>query len=92
MVEWFEEGGLERTPRDGLDERLADATAALDRDEPLYALALGRDLHWADPDELRADALALMTQGYCMLGREALAAMAEVHHANRDLAHVGIYD
>ncbi|WP_437290532.1 ADP-ribosylation family protein [Sorangium sp. So ce406] len=71
---------------------IADATAVLDRGEPLYALALGRDLHWADPDEFRADALALMTRGYRMLGREALAAIAEVHHANRDLAHVGIYD
>ncbi|KYF61464.1 hypothetical protein BE11_49940 [Sorangium cellulosum] len=71
---------------------IADATAALDRGEPLYALALGRDLHWADPDAFRADALALMTRGYRMLGREALAAIAEVHHANRDLAYVGIYD
>lgn len=67
------------------------ARAALDRGEPLFALGLGRDLHWQDSDEFRAESLELMARAYRALGRDALAAIVEVHHAHRDLPSVDIY-
>ncbi|HEU4539176.1 MAG TPA: ADP-ribosylation family protein [Polyangiaceae bacterium] len=68
-----------------------DARAALDRGEALFALGLGRDLHWLDADEFRAESLELMTRAYRALGRDTLAAIAEVHHAHRDLPSVDVY-
>jgi hypothetical protein len=67
------------------------ARVALDRGEPLYALALGRDLHWFDVDAHRAASLDLLTRAYRALGREALARIAEVHHAHRDLTMVATF-
>ncbi len=71
---------------------VVEARAALDRGEPAFALALGRDLHWADRRELRADALDLLVRAYRMLGREALAQIAEVHHCHRDIPWVAVFD
>jgi hypothetical protein len=71
---------------------VAEARAALDRGEPAYALALGRDLHWADQEELRADTLDLLVRAYRMLGREALAGIAEIHHRHRDLPWVAVFE
>src|SRR5262249_4436691 len=67
------------------------ARAALARGEPLFALALGRDLHWADAPEHRVASLDLMTCAYRALGREALARIAEVHHAHRDQPMVAVF-
>jgi hypothetical protein len=50
------------------------------------ALALGRDLHWIGGDS--ALTLELLTTAYRELGRPALAAIAEVHHAHRHLPTV----
>jgi hypothetical protein len=84
-------GEVLRTDATQTREWIREAEAALESGEPLFALALGRDLHWGDRDSFRTESLALMTRAYRALGREALAAIAEVHHAHRDLASVGIY-
>lgn len=67
------------------------ARAALDRGDALEALALGRDLHWADQDELREETLELLVRAYRALGRGALASLVEVHHRHRDLPYVTVF-
>ncbi|MET7403922.1 hypothetical protein ABZS66_61720 [Dactylosporangium sp. NPDC005572] len=47
-------------------------------------------LHWWDGDPFRAAATELLTGGYRALGRDALAEIVEVHHANRDLRSVDV--
>jgi hypothetical protein len=85
-----------QSPFSGDEARLrafvAEARAALDRGEPAFALGLGRDLHWADQDDLRAETKELLTRAYRMLGREALARIVEVHHAHRDLRMVTVFE
>ncbi len=54
-------------------------------------LVLGRELHWCDDDETREVSLELLVDAYRALGRDALAEIARVHHANRDLKSVDIY-
>jgi hypothetical protein len=58
---------------------------------PAYALVLGRELHWFDQDEWRAEGLELLVAAYRALGRDALAEIAVVHHRHRDLPSVGVY-
>jgi hypothetical protein len=55
---------------------------------PLEALAFARDLHWADDEEHHAEALELLRRSYRALDREALAEIAAVHYAHRDLGFV----
>jgi hypothetical protein len=70
---------------------LAEARAELARGQPAFALTLGRELHWLDADAFRAEGLELLCAAYAALGRDALAAIARVHHAHRDLPLVGVY-
>jgi hypothetical protein len=71
---------------------IAQARGELSRGEPAFALVLGRELHWLDGDRYRADALSLLGAAYRALGREALARIAEVHHSNRDLRSVEVFE
>lgn len=69
---------------------IALAERELAAGQPAYALVLGRELHWFDAEDYRADALRLMTAAYRALGRDALAEIATVHHAHRDLRSVAV--
>lgn len=70
---------------------IEEARAALQAGDPLYALALGRDLHWLDADEHREAGHSLLVGAYEALGRTALVDLARLHHAHRDLASVDVY-
>jgi hypothetical protein len=79
-------------------ERTTEAAPWIDRarrelaeGQPFRALFLGRELHYVDPDELRATAAELLIGAYRALGRDALAGVTRAHHDNRDLRSVGIY-
>ncbi|WP_344620460.1 hypothetical protein [Dactylosporangium salmoneum] len=67
-----------------------EAGAELEAGLPAYALVVGRELHWLDSDEHRADATRLLTGAYRAPGRDALAGIVEVHHAHRDLPSVDV--
>jgi hypothetical protein len=69
-----------------------EARRALAAGDVAHALALGRDLHWADIEALRAETLELLVGAYRALGREALAAIAEAHHRHRDLTSVAVLE
>ncbi|WP_238006873.1 DUF2228 domain-containing protein [Dactylosporangium sp. AC04546] len=69
---------------------IAEARAELADGFPAYALSVGSELHWWDGDPFRAAATELLTGAYRALGREALAEIVEVHHANRDLRSVDV--
>ncbi|GIG02989.1 ADP-ribosylation family protein [Catellatospora citrea] len=69
---------------------IAEAERELAAGAPAYALVLGQELHWMDSDAFRADALRLLTGAYRALGRDALAEIAAVHHAHRDLRSVAV--
>ncbi len=71
---------------------VATAREELADGKPAFALVLGRELHWFDDDRTRDEALALLKEAYGALGRDALASIAEVHHAHRDLRSVGVYE
>lgn len=78
----------------GVQALVDAALAACAEGDPGEALALGHDLHWlskGDP-EREAWAAELLAAAYGRLGRPALAAVAAVHHARRDLAVVDLYD
>lgn len=69
---------------------IADAERELAAGLPAYALAVGGELHWLDRDEHRRAGRELLVGAYRALGREALAGIAEVHAAYRDLPHVDV--
>ena len=69
---------------------IAEATAELAAGQPAFALTLGRELHWLDADPFRREAVDLLTGAYRALGRDALAGVAEVHAAHRDLPSVDV--
>jgi hypothetical protein len=69
-----------------------EARRELAAGKPAYALVVGRELHWFDDDDTRADSLELLTRAYEALGRHALAEIARVHHAHRDLESVAVYE
>lgn len=71
-------------------EWVAQAEAELGAGKPAFALTLGRELHWVDSDDYRDASLRLLTSAYRALGRDALADIAEVHHAHRDLHSVAV--
>lgn len=66
------------------------ARAELADGRPAFALTVGGELHWCDGDDYRQEALELLTGAYRALGREALAEIAEVHYAHRDLRSVNV--
>ncbi|MDI3288161.1 ADP-ribosylation family protein [Polyangium sp. 15x6] len=59
--------------------------------KPGAALTFGHDLHWLDAKEYHEDALELLVCAYERLGRHALAEIAKVHYAHRDLARVAVF-
>jgi hypothetical protein len=69
---------------------LAGAERDLAAGRPALALAIGAELHWLDTDDYRDRGLALLTGAYRALGRHALAEIATVHAAHRDLTSVDI--
>ncbi|WP_169745817.1 ADP-ribosylation family protein [Actinocatenispora sera] len=69
---------------------IAEAERQLAAGQPAYALAVGSELHWIDADEYRDRGLALLVGAYQALGRDALADIAEVHAAHRDLRSVSV--
>lgn len=73
-----------------LAQWIAEARQELDRGLPALALVIGRELHFYDIDEYRADGLDLLVRAYRAMGRDALADIATVHHAHRDLPSVGV--
>jgi hypothetical protein len=82
----YEDGDLPR-----LGKLVTTAKRELARGKPAFALVLGRELHWCDDDETREVSLELLVDAYRALGRDALAEIARVHHAHRDLKSVDIY-
>ncbi|GAA3455805.1 HPF1 family protein [Dactylosporangium matsuzakiense] len=70
---------------------IAAARAELAAGRPALALVVGGELHWLDADEYRAASTQLLTGAYRALGRDALAQIVEVHHANRDLRSVDVF-
>lgn len=66
---------------------IEEARRALKGGDVAHALALGRDLHWAEMD----GALDLLVEAYHALGREPLAVIAREHHRHRDLDDVQIF-
>jgi hypothetical protein len=70
---------------------LKRAQAELEAGKPAFALVLGRELHWFDAEEYREVGLKLLVGAYRALGRDALAEIALLHHANRDLDSVAVY-
>lgn len=71
-------------------EWIAQAERELAASEPAFALAVGGELHWADLDGYREQSGELLARAYRMLGRGALAEIAELHAAHRDLASVNV--
>jgi hypothetical protein len=74
-----------------LAKLIEQARAELSAGEPAFALTLGRELHWLDERIHQPTALELLTSAYEALGRHALADIARVHHAHRDLPFVSVY-
>ena len=71
---------------------IAEAFTELEAGAPGRALFLGRELHWLDKDEWRAECTDLLVRAYEALGRHALADIVRLHHAHRDLTSVGVYE
>ncbi|BCJ39576.1 hypothetical protein GCM10010168_92450 [Actinoplanes ianthinogenes] len=65
--------------------QIADARRELVSGRPALALAVGMELHWVDGDEYRDAGRDLLVDAYRALGRHALADIATIHAANRDL-------
>ncbi len=80
-----------RNEPDQLAEWIAEARTELADGKPAYLMTLGRELHWLDHDDTRELAGELMAEAYRALGRDKLAEIVEVHHANRDLSSVAVY-
>ncbi|KHD73962.1 hypothetical protein MB27_31580 [Actinoplanes utahensis] len=74
----------------GAAEWIAQARRELAGGQPALALAVGSELHWLDQDEYRQDGSDLLVGAYRALGRDALAEIATVHAARRDLASVQV--
>lgn len=72
---------------------IAEAEQACENGQPAYALVLGHDLHWLSAGHPHHEEAAwrLLTRAYEVLGYDALAAIATLHHRHRDLASVDIY-
>lgn len=71
---------------------IARARSELAAGKPALALYLGRELHWVQPPSWRAEETELLVEGLRGFGRDALAEIARVHHAHRDLRNVDVYE
>jgi len=84
VAEWID---CIRADDPAVDGWIAEARRRLDAGDPAAALALGRDLHWLSggEDQRERQACELLSAAYRALGRESLAAIAELHcrHRNR---------
>jgi hypothetical protein len=69
-----------------LQPLVEEALQACASGQPSAALVLGRDLHWLG----RPEAGPLLVAAWTALGRPALAGIAAVHHAHRELLGVGV--
>ncbi len=84
--------GTEDAP--SLETRLAwiaKARRELAAGRPAYAQALGLYLHWADADDMREAAGALLLEAYEALGFKPFAGILRVHLQHRDLPSVGVF-
>lgn len=79
-----------RTPKI-MREWLMEAREELAKAKPAFAYTLGRELHWLDSDLYRKESAELLIAAYEALGRHALAEIARVHVAHRDLRSVTVY-
>lgn len=72
---------------------IAEALQACTQGQPALALALGHDLHWLSHDQQARKEAAhlLLSKAYAVLGYQALAEIASLHHQYRDLPNVDIY-
>ncbi|GIE92512.1 ADP-ribosylation family protein [Actinoplanes regularis] len=71
-------------------EWIAEARRQLAAGQPALARAVGSELHWLDLDVHRQAGLDLLLGAYHALGRDALAEIATVHAAHRDLRSVEV--
>ena len=97
LAGWAEAGGGSADDDPGLapDEprsRTADGAGAIATGGSAEALCRGRDLHWGSARDPARELAArdLLVSAYRALGREALAVIAELHHANRQLGSVAV--
>lgn len=72
-------------------EWVARAEADLAHGDGSLAVVVGLDLHHGDRDSQREACTRLLVNGYRALGRDALAEIARVHHATRNLSSVSVY-
>lgn len=72
---------------------IAEAEQACENGQPAFAFVLGHDLHWlsADRPDREEAAWRLFIKAYDVLGYDALAAIATLHHRYRHLPSVQIY-
>jgi hypothetical protein len=70
---------------------LREARDEMAAGKPAFAYTLGRELHWLDTDAHRDEGASLLIGAYEALGRTALAEIARVHVAHRDLADVSVF-
>lgn len=70
---------------------LREARDEMAAGKPAFAYTLGRELHWFDSDAHRDEGAALLIGAYEALGRKALAEIARVHLAHRDLPDVSVF-
>ncbi|NVB37743.1 DUF2228 domain-containing protein [Pseudenhygromyxa sp. WMMC2535] len=70
---------------------IAQARAQLEAGRPAFALVLGRELHWLAADAWREPGRDLLCAAYRALERDALAEIAERHHAHRELRSVAVH-
>lgn len=68
------------------------AVSELDAGQPGRALFVGRELHFVDADEWRAECTDLLVRAYEALGRRALADVVRAHHAHREISNVSVYE
>ncbi|GAA1596024.1 ADP-ribosylation family protein [Actinoplanes couchii] len=71
-------------------EWIESARQELAAGRPALALAVGGELHWFDHDDYREAGVELLVGGYRAVGRDALAEIAAVHAAHRDLPWVQV--
>ncbi|EFH80326.1 ADP-ribosylation family protein [Ktedonobacter racemifer] len=72
---------------------ITEAEQACEKGQPAFALVLGHDLHWLSAGQPHREEAAwrLLTRAYEVLGYDALATIATLHHQHRNLPSVQIY-